>query len=585
MNERPSRGARPRVAHITNHGYGGPAVPTGGAPDTGGQNVYVNAVVEAMVKLGYHVTVFARGGFPGFGSDRIREGIEPCGEHARYVYVPGGGDAFIRKEDISVALDEELDWLEAFVDAEAEALGRRPWEVYAVVDTHYWDAGLLGLGLVQRWRSRRACELLAQLLEGVVPRDAVARLLAADSRDALGSACAFHLGARLLAGVAAPGGPRRRIPEALRRWCAKRAPGRAEEAVAEALRAFDAAAGGLSPPLAEVAAADAVGEAALGAGGIDMEAALAACDRHVFTPHSLGVLKERNFRDQPLAVRRDLKFRERHDHELAVCRGTRAFAATSAEIAEQLRTRFGVPAERMFFFPPGVDRALFRRYDGAAVDRSLAWLAAATGVEEPRLRRGLLVFETSRMDRSKRKDLLLRAFARVAREFDEAYLIVGGGPANDVFGELRELRDGDPVLAARAFLPGFIPDEALYPLFSIAAVFASASEMEGFGMAAAQAAAAGTPIVASHLIPFAARYAPEDAVIFRAGDEAALAAAIAGLLRSPEERRRRGERLEQRTASLDWVALSAGFMEYLRGRGMGLEDPRDRIDTLEGGAR
>ncbi len=59
-----ARAERPQIALITNHGYGGVEIPIGGAPDTGGQNVYVNQLATALDELGFKVTVFARGGFP-----------------------------------------------------------------------------------------------------------------------------------------------------------------------------------------------------------------------------------------------------------------------------------------------------------------------------------------------------------------------------------------------------------------------------------------------------------------------------------------------------------------------------------------
>jgi hypothetical protein len=141
---------------ITNHGYAGVVIPSGGAPDTGGQNVYVNALAGALSDLGYRVTIVARGGFPFFGSDRVRTGVDFLSDYVRYVFVPGGGDEFIRKEDIAIALDEEIAWLEAFIQREADERGVRPWEAYELVNTHYWDAAVMGMGLAERWRNDRA---------------------------------------------------------------------------------------------------------------------------------------------------------------------------------------------------------------------------------------------------------------------------------------------------------------------------------------------------------------------------------------------------------------------------------------------
>jgi glycosyltransferase involved in cell wall biosynthesis len=565
---------RPRIAHITNHGYGGVVVPTGGAPDTGGQNVYVNAVVKAMVELGYHVTVFARGGFPFFESERIREGIEPYGEHARYVYVPGGGDEFIRKEDIAVALDEEVDWLAAFIGDEAEQLGCQPWEVYEIVNTHYWDAGVMGMNLAARWRSLRAHELTGELLGDSLTDSAATRFEGLDPYSALGVTPEFFVGDLLFDSTDKLVAPAERVRAAIERWGSGKEIEGIGAAADRAVESFKAGAKHLSPSLTSLVAADVIGQTVLELSGCSFEEELIKADRHVFTPHSLGVLKEENYREKPLEVIRNLKFCERRNHEVAICRTCRAFAATSTEIADRLRTHLEVPMEKVFFFPPCVDRSLFAHYQGEIVDRSYAYLANKTGVPEAKLRASLLIYETSRMDRTKRKDLLLEAFAKATREYPDAYLLIGGGPQNDIFKELEEIRQNDPLLVERAFLLGFVPDEAMYPLFDLADIFVSGSEMEGFGMSVAQAAAVGTPIVTSHLIPFAVQYVPDDALIVEAGDVDGFAWAMLALLSDEADRKRRGERLESKTAELDWVVQSEAFLEHLRNKGMKIAKPR-----------
>lgn len=574
MDKSDSFQQRPRIAHITNHGYGGVIVPTGGAPDTGGQNVYVNAVVRAMVELGYHVTVFARGGFPFFEQEKIREGIEAYGEHARYVYVPGGGNEFVRKEDIAYALDEEVDWLEEFIAKEAEELECRPWEVYEIVNTHYWDAGVMGMNLVHRWRSLRAREMIIELLDGTLGEEQAKRLADLDNYSAVGTTPDFFIGELLFESTDELLTPAERIAASITTWGEARRPAnKVAEAVSKAIAQYEERVVELSPALSSLVAADVVGGAALSLAELPFGSELARVERHVFTPHSLGVLKEENFRNRPLDVVRDLKFCERRNHEVAVCSRTGAFAATSTEIADRLRTHLQVGTEHIFFFPPCVDRSLFKHYEGEIVDQSYSYLAEATGVAEEKLRSSLLIYETSRMDRTKRKDLLLKAFAQVAREIEDVYLVIGGGPNNDIFKELEELREADPLLKERAFLLGFVPNEAMYPLFDLADIFVSGSEMEGFGMSVAQAAAVGTPLVASHLIPFAVQYVPDDAKIVRAGDVDAFAQAMIELLKDEEDRKLRGEALEEKTASLDWVVQSGAFLDHLRRRGMQIAKP------------
>ncbi len=565
---------RPELALITNHGYAGVDIPVGGAADTGGQNFYVNSLSLALERLGYKVTVIARGGFPFFQSDRTRRGQELLSEHVRYLYVEGGGDQFIRKEDIAVALDEEVDWLDTWIRAEASSRGCAPWEVFEMVNTHYWDAAVMGMRLVERWRADRAMVILEELLEGVVAAEALEAQRRERHHSGLGESLEYFAGRLLLdATGSAAQAPAARAREGYARWVELRTrdagvgldPGAVEARAAELVAA-------LSPALGPMAAARELGTALLSAWDPTaerVEADFAAVDRHVWTPHSLGVLKEDNFRDKPVDVVRALKFCERRAHERAVCSGTSHFAATSEEIAERLHTQLGVDLESMFYFPPCVDREIFRRHSEEELAPVYAYLAGASGLDEETLRGAKIVFETSRMDRTKRKDLLLSAFARVARDVEGCFLFVGGGPdSSPIMAELREQRERDEVLRQRAFLLGFIPEEHLAPLFSLADVFASASEMEGFGMSACQAAGSGVACVLSDLIPFGVQYASEAAIIFSAGDEAALAEAIEELLVDDEERRSRARRLAEVTRSLDWESVSRAFLDHLRRAGL-----------------
>jgi glycosyltransferase involved in cell wall biosynthesis len=583
---------RPDVALITNHGYAGVEVPVGGAPDTGGQVVYVNALAGALEALGYRVTIFARGGFPHFKSDRIRGETQYLSDHARYVFVPGGGDDFIRKEDIAVALDEEVDWLDAFVREEARARDCPPWAVYEFVSTHYWDAAVMGVRLIGRWRNDVAAAALADLLTGSVPDVTLDRVKAERHWRKLGEAPAYHLGDLLIEEEGSEATPLiQRVQGAAGRWVEASWQARDADAgiIVDAVeRALaDAEAGrtcptseaqaSTPPALQRLLAAEATGEAILGLcrGRAErLERDLDMVDRHVWTPHSLGALKQENFRDRPPEVCRDLKFCERRSHEQTVCARTRAFAATSTEISERLRTQYRVPSAHIFYYPPGVDRTLFREYTDEEESAAYRYLADLSAIPAEKLRSGRIVFETSRMDPTKRKDLLLDAFVRVSAEVGDAYLFIGGGPENDLFRSLVARRDALPELRGRAFLTGFIPEEYIGPLFSIAQVYASASEMEGFGMSASQAAAAGAALVSSDLVPFAVQYVPDAALIVPAGDVAGFTDAILRLLQDEADRQKRAAQLVEKVKMLDWETQTAAFLDFLRRRGIAVAQGR-----------
>jgi glycosyltransferase involved in cell wall biosynthesis len=510
--------ARPDAMLITNHGYAGAEIPIGGAPDTGGQIFYVNAMARALDQLGWRVTIVARGGFPHFDSDRLRIGREYLSDHVRYLFVPGGGVEFIPKEEISVALDEQTAWLDGFVQAEADARGVRPWEVYPLINSHYWDAAVIGLQLTTGWRDDRAAELLAQLCRDEVPAEVLRREQLTCRQTALGGQFPYHVGRLLMETGRATG----RAHEVGRRWLASRDPDG------------------------------------------DWKAHLAGVDHHVWTPHSLGALKEDNFRDKPHTVVRPLQFCQRRNHERAICARVRAFASTSAEIGERLHTHYDVDPDRIFDFPPCVDRERFRPYSDEELVPVYAWLAERSGIAANRLTAGQVVFEASRNDHTKRKDLLLRAFARAVDDDPEVFLFVAGGPDNEVHDELVALSESDPVLTAQAvLLRGRIPDEVLFPLFSLADVYCSPSEMEGFGMSAAQAAAAGTALITSDLVPFSIQYGGDAAKVVAAGDEAGFTEALIALLSDAADRGRRGQALLEATRALDWVEVTRSFLGHL----------------------
>ena len=559
---------------ITNHGYAGAEISVGGAPDTGGQILYVNSLARALDRLGFRVTIFARGGFPHFDSDRVRREPEYLTDHVRYIFVPGGGDAFIRKEDISIALDEEVDWLDAFIRDEAANRHCAPWEVYNFVNTHYWDGAIIGARLVERWRNDVVAAAIVGLLQGVVPDRSLGRLEEERHWRAVGDAPAFHLGHVLIQNAGSPAIPLvERVRQAAEQL-AEAGGGQSETLVRRLVHASRPAVGEPEDQRAPIAktmlAAEAIGAAALELFPQQAERLrrrLDAVDRHVWTPHSLGSLKDQNCRDKPLELRRALRFCERRSHERTVCSRTRKFAATSEEIAIQLRTHFGVSPQRIFYYPPCVDPTVFRPYEQHELEETYRYVGQLSGIPVEKLRAGRILFETSRMDRSKRKDLLLDAFARVVWQRDDVFLLVGGGPENDLYGSLVAHRDGNPDLVGRAFLTGFIPDEHIGPLFSMADLYVSTSEMEGFGMCALQAAASGTALVASDLTPFAVQYVPDSAVIVPAGDVEGFAVAMERLLDNDEDRRKRIRGLLERVKTLHWEAQTLRFVEWLEETG------------------
>jgi glycosyltransferase involved in cell wall biosynthesis len=550
MNEmnknKPGSSPRPRIALITNHGYAGVEIPIGGAPDTGGQNFYVNSLAQALEASGFETTIFARGGFPFFGIEKMREGSERLSEHTRYIYIPGGGDTFIRKEDISIALDEETVWLQEFIAKEAAEAGVKPWEHFEIVNTHYWDAAVIAVKLIERWRDQAAFEFLGSAAGGSL----------APFLDLFEGSDLHRLG--LYRGL------NLHLGEIARAASAK---GDTAEDIAKKLL------GSESSIKFDLKDQDIVQTIRLGQAlkqhlkidGIDLDSMLDLVDRHVWTPHSLGIIKERNFWHKNKETVRSLKFRERDAHEQMICANTKLFCSTSSDILRALLSYHRVQPEGVFDFPPCIDTDMFRPRKESELEGAYRYLSKQSGIHRYLLKSAKIVFETSRMDNTKRKDVLLRAFAQVIQKRDDAYLFVGGGPTSSpVFDELISIEEELPILRGRAFLLGYIPAEVINQIFSLADLFVSCSEMEGFGMSISQAAASGVAVVASDLTPFATTLASDAAVVVQAGDVSGFASAMEQLLSNEEERSARAQKLLEIARRFNWLSTTDRFVAWFK---------------------
>ncbi|MBN2527922.1 MAG: glycosyltransferase [Deltaproteobacteria bacterium] len=537
---------------ITNHGYAGVEIPVGGAPDTGGQNFYVNSKARALEALGMDVTIFTRGGFPFYGKDKIREGIQRMGDHIRYVYVPGGGSEFIRKEDIAPVLKEEVAWLGSFIEQQAAAEGLPAWQYYECIDTHYWDAAMMGILLVERWQNEEAFRFFNNCLDGKICEE-LSRFEGENKHKySLYREAAFHFG--LMARAVFDGAVSGDI-------LGKLLP---DDTFTEQLRASAS-----TPQSYAMLEADCLlGQALLNhvqVDGLTLPQKASRINRHVWTPHSLGIIKERNYWDKHVEQLRVLKFCERNSHEQMVTHHAPLFCSTSPEIWATLYAYYNQKADVIFDFPPCLDTEIFRPRSHSELTAAYAYLAEKSGLTVHQLKDAKIVFESSRMDKTKRKDILLRAFAKVARETDDAYLFIGGGPdGNPVFKDLKKVRAEYPELEGRAFLLGFMPSYMVGELFSVPDLYVSASEMEGFGMSVSQAASAGVAVISSDLVPFSTQFASEAAVVVPAGDVDAFGLAMLDMLSDDKKRETNAKKLYEIAQELNWVNTSRKFIDWYR---------------------
>lgn len=163
---------------------------------------------------------------------------------------------------------------------------------------------------------------------------------------------------------------------------------------------------------------------------------------------------------------------------------------------------------------------------------------------------------------------IVNAHASLARELGDAapYLLLVGPMEEDVF-------HGNRVAIGRAIADagtqplviwtGFVPDEDLRQLDTGAIALLLPSEAEGFGLPAIEAAACGTPVVATTESPL-----PDllvgGGIFVRPGDKQSMLTAMRRLATDPRLRSEMGEAARRRALALDWKTGARSAIDALR---------------------
>jgi len=233
---------------------------------------------------------------------------------------------------------------------------------------------------------------------------------------------------------------------------------------------------------------------------------------------------------------------------------TTPVATLSASSREEIIERLGLPARNIHVVEPGVES----RYTPGG-RRSTEPLVVAVG----------------RLVPVKRYDALFRALAeaRASVPMLRAVVVGEGYERPRLEGVLRDL-------GAEGYveLRGRVDDRALLALYRSAWVVASSSLREGWGMTLTEAAACGTPSVATDIAGH------RDAVVdgetgLLVGDDA-LGSAIGKVLLDDELRVRLGRAARARAQPLTWARTAASLFSLLDG-GDGAVDARDARDARD----
>lgn len=155
----------------------------------------------------------------------------------------------------------------------------------------------------------------------------------------------------------------------------------------------------------------------------------------------------------------------------------------------------------------------------------------------------------------KRVDAIVRAHAALVRSGRHSpHLLLVGSLSDDVFhANVLEIRAAIAANHTEALVhwTGFVDDDELRALHAGATALVLVSASEGFGLPAVEAAACGTPVIATTASPLP--QVLEGGGLFVApGDDAALVRAMTLLLDDPAAQRAMGERARHQASALDW---------------------------------
>ncbi|HEX8847964.1 MAG TPA: glycosyltransferase [Gemmatimonadaceae bacterium] len=147
----------------------------------------------------------------------------------------------------------------------------------------------------------------------------------------------------------------------------------------------------------------------------------------------------------------------------------------------------------------------------------------------------------SRLHPKKNVPLLLAAVAEARKAGADLRLTIAGTGTDEYRAELDRQVDALALRPVVRFV-GQVAGDAKRELLARSDVFALPSSQENFGIAVAEALAAGLPVVVSDQVALAPDIAAADAGIIVPVDVAATAAALIDLARDPERRRAMGDR-------------------------------------------
>ena len=207
-----------------------------------------------------------------------------------------------------------------------------------------------------------------------------------------------------------------------------------------------------------------------------------------------------------------------HAWQYALARRADAVIAVSEATKRDVVERLRVPEERVTVIPEAVDS----EFDPPAADEGRAVARTRFGVPDR------YVLYVGQFDPRKNMRGLLRAFA-VAAERDRDLRLVVVGELGKLSSHLQEALEKERAPRERVILTGFVDEPTLAALYAGAECLLHAALLEGFGLTALEALAAGTPVV-GYAGGAVAEVVGDAGLLVPSGEEGALASALGRFL-------------------------------------------------------
>jgi D-inositol-3-phosphate glycosyltransferase len=222
-------------------------------------------------------------------------------------------------------------------------------------------------------------------------------------------------------------------------------------------------------------------------------------------------------------------------------------ASSSAEVAS-LIDRTGAPAGRVWVVPPGVDSELFT--PGRAIAESSVRLRLGVPAERP------LIVVAGRVQPLKGQDLALQALLALPPG-TATLVVVGEAPAGaeSFLANLRQAATADVVFT------GALEREDLADLFAAASLVLVPSHSETFGLVALEAAASGTPVLATVALGRSGAVDPNvSGILLGSRDPAEWAHAIGALLADGTVLAELSASARNRAEGFSWASSAASLL-------------------------